>query len=29
VLGREWNCDFVDLPTGMYIINNNKTFKIK
>ena len=29
VLGREWKCDFVDLPKGMYIINNNKTFKTK
>ena len=27
VLGREWLCDFVDLPRGMYIINNNKIFK--
>jgi hypothetical protein len=29
VLGREWKCDFVDLPKGMYIINGNKIFKIK
>ena len=27
VLGREWKCDFVDLPGGMYIINNNKIIK--
>ena len=29
ILGREWKCDFIDLPVGMYIINNNKTFKTK
>ena len=29
VLGREWDCNFVDLPKGMYIINNNKIFKTK
>ena len=29
VLGREWKCDFVDLPKGMYIINNNKIFKTR
>ena len=29
ILGREWKCDFVDLPKGMYIINGNKIFKIK
>ena len=29
ILGREWKCDFVDLPKGMYIINNNKIFKTK
>ena len=27
VLGREWKCDFVDLPKGMYIINHNKILK--
>ena len=27
ILGREWKCDFIDLPTGMYIINRNKIFK--
>jgi hypothetical protein len=27
MLGREWKCDFIDLPKGMYIINNNKVFK--
>jgi hypothetical protein len=29
VLGREWKCELVDLPKGMYIINNNKIFKTK
>ena len=29
VLGREWKCDFVDLPKGMYIINNKKIFKTR
>jgi len=29
VLGREWKDKFVDLPKGMYIINNNKIFKTK
>ena len=29
VLGREWKCDFIDLPKGMYIINNNKIFKTR
>ena len=29
VLGREWKCDFIDLPVGMYIINSNKIFKTK
>ena len=29
MLGREWKCDFIDLPQGMYIINNNKIFKTK
>ena len=29
VLGREWKCDFIDLPKGMYIINNNKIIKTK
>jgi len=29
ILGREWKCDFIDLPTGMYIINNNKIFKTR
>jgi hypothetical protein len=29
VLGREWKVDFIDLPIGMYIINNNKIFKTK
>jgi len=29
VLGREWKCDFVDLPVGMYIINNKKIFKTR
>jgi len=29
ILGREWKCDFVDLPKGMYIINSNKIFKTK
>jgi hypothetical protein len=29
VLGREWKCDFVDLPVGMYIINTNKIIKTK
>ena len=29
ILGREWKCDFIDLPPGIYIINNNKIFKIK
>ena len=29
ILGREWKCDFIDLPKGMYIINNNKIFKTK
>ena len=29
VLGREWKCEFIDLPKGMYIINNNKIFKTK
>ena len=28
-LGREWKDKFVDLPKGMYIINNNKIFKTK
>ena len=27
ILGREWKCDFIDLPKGMYIINHNKIFK--
>jgi hypothetical protein len=29
VLGREWKDNFIDLPKGMYIINNNKIFKTK
>ena len=29
ILGREWDCDFIDLPKGMYIINSNKIFKTK
>ena len=29
ILGREWKCDFIDLPQGMYIINHNKIFKTK
>ena len=29
ILGREWKCDFVDLPKGMYIINGNKIFKTR
>jgi hypothetical protein len=29
ILGREWKCDFIDLPKGMYIINNNKIIKTK
>jgi hypothetical protein len=29
ILGREWKGDFIDLPKGMYIINNNKIFKTK
>ena len=29
VLGREWKCDFVDLPKGLYIINTNKIIKTK
>ena len=29
ILGREWKCDFIDLPKGMYIINYNKIFKTK
>jgi len=28
VLGKEWKCDFVDLPKGVYIINNKKIFKV-
>ena len=28
VLGREWKCDVVDLPKGMYIINNKKYLKL-
>ncbi len=27
ILGREWKCDFIDLPKGMFIINHNKIFK--
>tara|TARA_R110001583_G_scaffold48154_1_gene150648 strand:+ start:3775 stop:5061 length:1287 start_codon:yes stop_codon:yes gene_type:complete len=27
LLGREWKCDFIDLPQGMYIINNKKILK--
>jgi hypothetical protein len=27
LLGREWKCNFIDLPVGMYIINNKKTIK--
>ena len=27
ILGREWKCDFIDLPKGMYIINHNKILK--
>ena len=29
ILGREWKCNFVDLPKGIYIINGNKIFKTK
>ena len=29
ILGREWKCNFVDLPKGMYIINNKKIFKTR
>jgi len=29
ILGREWKRDFIDLPKGMYIINNNKIFKTR
>ena len=29
ILGREWKCEFIDLPKGMYIINHNKIFKTK
>ena len=29
VLGREWKGDVVDLPKGMYIINNKKIFKTR
>jgi len=29
ILGREWKCNFVDLPKGMYIINRNKIFKTR
>ena len=29
VLGREWKCNVVDLPKGMYIINNKKIFKTR
>jgi hypothetical protein len=29
VLGREWKCDFIDLPKGLYIINTNKIIKTK
>ena len=29
ILGREWKCNFVDLPKGMYIINGNKIFKTR
>jgi hypothetical protein len=28
VLGKEWKCNFVDLPKGVYIINNKKIFKV-
>ena len=27
VLGREWKCEFIDLPKGIYIINRNKILK--
>jgi len=27
VLGREWNCSFINLPKGLYIINNRKVLK--
>ena len=27
ILGREWKCDFIDLPKGMYIINHKKKLK--
>ena len=27
ILGREWKCDFIDLPKGIYIINRNKVLK--
>ncbi|MBT6808167.1 MAG: TlpA family protein disulfide reductase [Flavobacteriales bacterium] len=29
VLGRQWNVSFVDLPKGVYIINNRKVLKTK
>ena len=29
ILGREWKYNFIDLPKGVYIINNNKIFKTK
>jgi len=29
ILGREWKCNFGDLPKGIYIINGNKIFKTK
>jgi hypothetical protein len=29
ILGREWKCEFIDLPRGLYIINHNKIIKTK
>ena len=29
ILGREWKGNFIDLPKGMYIINNKKIFKTR
>ncbi|MEC7863609.1 MAG: TlpA disulfide reductase family protein [Bacteroidota bacterium] len=27
ILGREWKCSFMNLPKGLYIINNRKVLK--
>tara|TARA_B110000467_G_C18312760_1_gene479300 strand:+ start:298 stop:984 length:687 start_codon:yes stop_codon:yes gene_type:complete len=29
LLGKEWKCDFVDLPKGVYIINEEKVMKME